>query len=66
MTYFHRAKGAMAPLPPPGSTTVTNNYISDKITCTLMSQGVRVIPWKVLGPGDDNSESINNLKVYCP
>ena len=31
-----------------------------------MSQGVRVIPWKVLGPGDDNSESINNLKVYCP
>ena len=32
----------------------------------LMSQGVRVIPWKVLGQGDDNSESINTLKVYCP
>ena len=31
-----------------------------------MSQGVRVFPWKVLGPGDDNSESINTLKVYCP
>ena len=32
----------------------------------IMSQGVRMIPWKVLGPGDDNSESINTLKVYCP
>ena len=26
----------------------------------IMSQGVRMIPWKVLGPGDDNSES-----TYC-
>ena len=33
---------------------------------SLMSQGVHVFPWKVLGPGDDNSESINTLKVYCP
>ena len=32
----------------------------------IMSQGVCVIPWKVLGPGNDNSESINTLKVYCP
>ena len=32
----------------------------------VLSQGVCVIPWKVLGPGDDKSESINTLKVYCP
>ena len=32
----------------------------------VMSQDVRMIPWKVLGPRDDNSESINTLKVYCP
>ena len=32
----------------------------------LVSQGVHMFPWKVLGPGDDNSESINTLKVYCP
>ena len=31
-----------------------------------MSQGVYMILWKVLGPGDDNSESISTLKVYCP
>ena len=31
-----------------------------------MSKGVRVIPWNVLGPGDDNVESINTLKVYYP
>ena len=36
------------------------------ITRGCVSQGVRVIPWKVLGPGDDNSESINTLKFYCP
>ena len=36
------------------------------IDLTIVSQGVRMIPWKVLGPGDDNSESINTLKVYCP
>ena len=33
---------------------------------TLLSQGVHVFPWKVHGPGDDNSESIKTLKVYCP
>ena len=32
----------------------------------ILSQGVHVFPWKVLGPGDDNSESINTLKDYCP
>ena len=32
----------------------------------VMSQGVHVIPWKVLGPGDDNSESINTLKSLLP
>ena len=32
----------------------------------VMSQGVHMFPWKVLGPGDDNSESINTSKVYCP
>ena len=32
----------------------------------LMSQGVCMLPWKVLGLGDDNSEFINTLKVYCP
>ena len=31
----------------------------------VMSQGVRVFPWKVLGPGDDNSESINTLKFIA-
>ena len=39
---------------------------SKDLCVMVMSQGVRVIPWKVLGPGDDNSESINTLKVYCP
>ena len=28
--------------------------------------GCSRVPWKVLGPGDDNSESFNTLKVYCP
>ena len=41
------------------------NYFS-MTSVYLLSQGVRVITWKVLGPGDDNSESINTLKVYCP
>ena len=40
--------------------------LADKTYLLIMSQGVRVFPWKVLGPGDDNSESINTLKVYCP
>ena len=31
-----------------------------------MSQGDHVFPLKVLGPGDDNSESTDTLKVYCP
>ena len=37
-----------------------------KSDLSVVSQGIRVFPWKVLGPGDDNSESINTLKVYCP
>ena len=36
------------------------------VLTVILSQGVRVFPWKVLGPGDDNSESFNTLKVYFP
>ena len=49
-----------------GSDEADSNSNSKNENEREMSQGVHVFPWKVLEPGDDNSESINTLKVYCP
>ena len=46
--------------------TYTVEDATARLYFEVLSQGVRVFPWKVLGPGDDNSESINTLKVYRP
>ena len=38
-------------------------FVASAVRFVIVSQD---LPWKVLAPGDDNSESINTFKVYCP
>ena len=61
-------KQGLVSIPPQPQQSIKHIQLPHLLTSwfKLMSQGVHVFPWKVLGPGDDNSESINTLKVYCP